>query len=221
MSPEWVLVVLTAVSMVVGTVISAITTSWILSSKLSNRPTFHQVKEGLGEVTERVHRDSDNYGEALRAVRTKIEQFELWVRDHLAEKQALKNLETDVRGLNQKLEVLSPITVKVDTMWTFMMDRGGVEAMMRGYMRRESPLALTDEGKKLIAPLIPEIRQFCLDHPEVITLPISDLEFKLANQFRDRLIAEICEPNHIYMGACIVMMMEALRLEKIIPTLAA
>lgn len=80
---------------------------------------------------------------------------------------------------------------------------------------------LTDRGKQAIAPIVPEVVQFCRQHPELSHLTISEIEIELARVFQHKLAEEVCEPNHIYMGACMVLLIEALKLEQIIPADAA
>ena len=138
----------------------------------------------------------------------------LWARDHLAERhrvQALEELVKDYSGL----------VVKVETTWDFIMDRARIEARQGGYVKRESPLVLTERGKQAIAPIVPEVAQFCRQHPEFNGMSISQLEIELARVFRHKLAEEVCEPNHIYMGACMVLLIEALKLEHVIPADAA
>ena len=79
-----------------------------------------------------------------------------------------------------------------------------------------NPLILTDAGLRAVAPILPEVKAFCESHPSLVAMSESDLEMELVRTFRQRLLEEVCEPNKIYMGACIVMLIEALRLEKVI-----
>ena len=220
MSAEWILVVLTAVGMVVGAATSAILTSWILSSKLSNRPTFRQVKESLDGVNGRTNKAEHDYGESLRAIRTKVEQVEFWARDNLSTKAEVADNRQILRDINKRLEDLPSVVTKVDTMWDFIMDRARLEATQCGFMQRESPLTLTEQGKLAIAPFLPEVKEFCKHLPNLGTISENELELELARKFRQKLLEEVCEPNNIYMGACIVILIEALRLERVVPALA-
>ena len=91
------------------------------------------------ELIEKLDRECHNYGEAISAIRTKIEQFELWSRDNLACQPELNDAIAVVREINRRLEQLAGLTVKVDALWDFMMDRAKIEAQQRGFMKRGSP----------------------------------------------------------------------------------
>jgi hypothetical protein len=102
-------------------------------------------------------------------------------------------------------------------MWEFTMDRARLEAKERGFMVKNSPLTITEKGLTALIPIMPAVREFCENNPGIVKLQEDDLELILARTFRHRLSEEVCEPNGIYMGACLVMLIEALRLENIIP----
>ena len=194
-------------SLGVTVLIAIATATWTVSRGSPTRQDLQAVNKALSE---RIDQATHDYGETVHALRRKIEEVELWSRDKLAEKHRVAAIEELIRDY-------SGLVVKVETTWDFIMDRARIEARQGGFVKRESPLMLTELGKQAIAPIVPEVVQFCRQHPEFNNMSISQLEIELARVFRHKLAAQICEPNHIYMGACMVLLIEALKLEHVIP----
>lgn len=214
---EWWTIGIAVVTFLFGILTAAITATWILGRSTGNAITQKDLTTFDTLVRELIKDAGRDFGETVTAIRKKVEEVEIWVRDHRADKNDVDDNSRSIREITKRLEQLSAITVKVDTMWDFMMDRAKVEATLRGLMKHESPLTLTPEGRRIIEPLLPEVTEFCHNHPNLNQMTEDELEIELAHTFRQRLLEEVCEPNGIYMGACIVMLMEALRLEKVIP----
>ena len=192
-------------AVVVTVFISSITATWIVARKMGDRASKHALTTGLSALQIELSTGLEKLRSSLS---NKIDQSEV---------DCGKAIES-IRGKVGEIDVkLATAAVKTDTMWDFMMDRARLEARERGFVVKNSPLVLTEQGLAAIAPILPAVRAYCEEHPDIAMMSIYELEIELAKTFRHRLLEEVCEPNHIYMGACLVMLIEALRLEQIIP----
>lgn len=208
---DWVSPAAAIVAVIVAGVSGIMNATWRVSQRTTG---FVSRKEQSDAIT----LATDNIGEALRGIRTQFEilerdfkKAELWNRDNLVSRNDFSK--TDLSEIKERLGV---IELKANTTWNFIMDRAAIEARERGWMVKKSPLTLNEEGLAAIAPILPTVKAWCNTRPEITSMTKDELEVTLASVFRDQLREEICEPNGIYMGACIVILIEALRLEKVI-----
>jgi hypothetical protein len=210
---DWISAAIGGVGILLSAFIASITATWVVGSKMTTRDELEDLDRSL---TSRLDKGMHDYGEALAAIRQKIEQVEMYMRDHYADVDTCVRIETDLTDVRRRLESLPGVLVKVDTLWSFVIDRGKLEAKDRGFMQSNSPLTLTEAGKRAIAPILPTVTDFCKEHPEMSTMNEDELASLLVKQFEPQLVKEVCEPNHIYLGACIVLLMEALRVTNVI-----
>jgi hypothetical protein len=214
---HWFSAVTDIAGLVLSAVIAAITATWVIGRNMSTRK---EVSEFVDKFERDLEKGMHDYGESLAAIRQKIEQVELWVRDSFIPKdtvrESISRLNAEVDGLGDRLEPLAGVLVKVDTLWSFVIDRGRLEARDRGYMEKNSPLVLTDAGMRAVEPIMPVVTEFCLSHPGINAMSEDELASTLVQYFEKKLIEEVCEPSNIYLGACIVMLIEALKMRNII-----
>jgi hypothetical protein len=214
---HWFSVVAELAGIAATAFIAAISATWIVGSKMATRKEVADLDKRLVAALDKGMHD---YGESLAAIRQKIEQVELWVRDNFIPKddirESLSRLNAEVDDLGDRLEPLPGVLVKVDTLWSFVIDRGRLEARDKGYMEKNSPLILTEAGIKAVEPIMPVIVEFCQTHPGIGEMEEDELASTLVKYFEQKLLDEVCEPSHIYLGACIVMLIEALKMRNIV-----
>ena len=214
---HWFSVLADLAGLALSAVIAAISATWIVGRNMSTRREVGDLGKKFDRDLEKGMRD---YGESLAAIRQKIEQVELWVRDRFIPKddvrESISRLNAEVDNLGARLEPLAGVLVKVDTLWSFVIDRGRLEARDRGFMEKNSPLILTDAGIRAVEPIMPVVTEFCLSHPGIADMTEDQLASTLVQYFEKKLIEEVCEPSNIYLGACIVMLIEALKMRSII-----
>ena len=103
---------------------------------------------------------------------------------------------------------LTSLQVKVDTIWGFLMKRALSEALVQGVATRNSPVRVNDEAKKWMSDLIPPIRDF---YAKLGRRNITDAELamEIERRFGDRILHEVCIPRGLYMGACLLIAVQA------------
>jgi hypothetical protein len=107
---------------------------------------------------------------------------------------------------------MATLTVKVDTMWTFMMKRAVSEAVGNDLMKHNSPLEITAKGYNYIKPMANEMWQYYQKHAiSASKLNDADLALAIERDFGERLLKEICIPNNLLFGECIILAIEAVR----------
>lgn len=107
---------------------------------------------------------------------------------------------------------MATLTVKVDTMWTFMMKRAVSEAVSADLMKHNSPLEITAKGYSYIQPMANELWQYYQKYTvSASKLNDADLALAIERDFGERLLKEICIPNNLLFGECIILAIEAAR----------
>jgi hypothetical protein len=92
--------------------------------------------------------------------------------------------------------------VKVDTLWDFLFRRGASEAVQRGLGVMNSPIVINDGAKAWFDGMRNELQAWYLLHTD---LTDSDLMIAIEQNFGDRILREVCIPNGIYQGACLLI----------------
>jgi len=105
---------------------------------------------------------------------------------------------------------ITALEVKVNTIWSFLMKRALSEALVQGVATRNSPVRVTDEAKRWMSDLIPPIRDF---YAKLGRRNITDVELamEIERRFGDRILNEVCIPHGLYMGACLLIAMQAVK----------
>ena len=101
---------------------------------------------------------------------------------------------------------IAAIQVKVDTMWAFTLRRGTGEAVMQGFATINSPVVFTVKAKEIIAPMIQTLEML---YNEMKPIADDDLAIEIEQAFGDKLLQDICIPNKMSMGACLVIAVAA------------
>ena len=107
---------------------------------------------------------------------------------------------------------MATLTVKVDTMWSFTMRRATAEAVTNDLMRHNSPLEITAKGYSYIQPMAKELWEYYQKYSASAgKLNDADLALAIERDFGERLLKEICIPNNLLFGECIILAVEAVR----------
>jgi hypothetical protein len=105
---------------------------------------------------------------------------------------------------------ITSLQVKVDTIWSFLMKRALSEALVQGVATRNIPVQVTYEAKRWMGDLIPPIREF---YSKLGRRNITDAELamEIERRFGDRILNEVCIPHGLYMGACLLIAIQAVK----------
>lgn len=98
---------------------------------------------------------------------------------------------------------IAEIKVKVETMWNFLLKRGVAEGVNNGMLTMNSPVRLTPESARVMEHLAPELRAFRDD--KFPALDEKQLALEIEKEFGDRLVKEVCVPNNISYGVCLLI----------------
>jgi hypothetical protein len=97
---------------------------------------------------------------------------------------------------------ITRLEVKVETMWGFLMKRAVIEGIDRGLMTVNSPVRLEPHSSEMFVHLADELRGFRAKNSR---LGEADLALAIEKQFGDRLVHEVCIPNNISFGVCLLI----------------
>ena len=105
---------------------------------------------------------------------------------------------------------ITTLDVKAETIWSFLMKRALSEAIVQGVATHNSPVRVTDEAKRWMSDLIPPIRDF---YAKLGRRNITDAELamEIERRFGDRILNEVCIPHGLYMGACLLIAIQAIK----------
>lgn len=94
------------------------------------------------------------------------------------------------------------IELKVETLWAFLFRRGVIEGLQKGWIQENSPMELTDKALEAMAPMTLEIRTWYKQAG--VQLSDLDLLLHIEHVFGNKMSNEICKPNLISNGVCLV-----------------
>jgi len=104
---------------------------------------------------------------------------------------------------------MATLSVKVDTMWSFTMKRAISEAVNNDLMKLNSPIEITSKGFSYIQPMAQELWDYYQN--KLGKLSDEDLALDLERNFGERLLKEVCIPNDMLYGECVMLAVEAVR----------
>ena len=80
----------------------------------------------------------------------------------------------------------------------------------RDAANRNSPILVTDEAKRWLGDLLPPLREF---YAKLGQRNITDTELALEieRRFGDQLVQKVCIPHGLFMGACLLIAISALK----------
>ena len=103
---------------------------------------------------------------------------------------------------------ITSLQVKVDTIWGFLMKRAMSEALAMGVATHNSPIKVTDEAKAWMKDLVPPIRAFYANLGRR-NITDAELAMEIERRFGERIFNEVCIPHGLYMGACLLIAVQA------------
>jgi hypothetical protein len=94
------------------------------------------------------------------------------------------------------------LKLKVETLWAFLFRRGVIEGFQKGWLKENSPMDLTDEANKAMAVIEPDLKIWYKQAGQLLgdMELLQQIEFK----FGKRIMLEVCKPNLISNGVCLV-----------------
>lgn len=101
--------------------------------------------------------------------------------------------------------------VKIDTTWDFLIRRSIAEATAKGLGTLNSPLIIDDEARALFSePLQNSLRAWfeALARPNISD---RDLFIEIERVFGDQILQEVCNPNKLNSGECILIAVSIVR----------
>ena len=106
---------------------------------------------------------------------------------------------------------IARIELKVNTIWEFLMQRAIGEAVQKGLADLNSPLMLTPGGRSLYSDKwIGDLQKFYRSQKFKNDY---DLALAIERQFGHEMVKDICIPNGLDKGACLVAAVEAAKQE--------
>jgi len=103
-------------------------------------------------------------------------------------------------------------SIKIDTLWDFIIRRAKVEFVEKGFGVMQSPLAIKAGALKLIEPFVMRVLPFYNDlvdkNPAISD---KDLFIELEMKFGDDLVKQVCIPHNLTAGACMILVIEGCR----------
>jgi hypothetical protein len=73
-----------------------------------------------------------------------------------------------------------------------------------------SPILVTDEAKRWLGDLLPLLREFYAKLGRR-NITEAELALKIERQFGDQLVQKVCIPHGLFMGACLLIAISALK----------
>jgi len=143
-----------------------------------------------------------NTGEGLQALRTKVNEVEIWSRDNLVRRDDFDRLMDEVQ--EQKIgQRLALIEDKVNTMWAFQMRRAMSEVVESGAGTKNSPLIFTEQAREAFGPFKKQLVEFYKTLPA--TMDDSEVLLEIERKFGDVLLDNVCIPFKLSHGACLLL----------------
>lgn len=118
-----------------------------------------------------------------------------------------------VAGFVRIIYQLGQLELKVNTAWDFLMRRGQVELVEKGWGTKHSPIRLTAIAFEAVLPLINDIVKFYTQlkksKPKITE---RDMFIAIEKEFGEQLIERICIPMNVQLGACVIAVMESCKI---------
>lgn len=104
---------------------------------------------------------------------------------------------------------ISKLEDRVDVLWKFLIERGVAEAIHKGIAKRNSPIEIDPTASEWITPLMEDLKRIVTQQKK----PLSESSWahEIEKHFGKRIVNEVCVPNGISAGACLVILIDALR----------
>lgn len=104
---------------------------------------------------------------------------------------------------------MTRLEVKVDTMWGMLLKRAVVEGVHMGMMAVNSPIRLINNSGAILEHMQDELRKFYIENCSDCSESAAAL--LIEKEFGSRLAKDVCIPNKISMGVCILIALSMAR----------
>lgn len=94
------------------------------------------------------------------------------------------------------------IELKLDIIWSYIMERGMASMITSGLGTLNSPLIISDEAIAWFAPMEKELKSI---YKKYTKLDDYKLGFEIQKSLGDRMLREICIPHKITNGECLLI----------------
>lgn len=98
---------------------------------------------------------------------------------------------------------ITKLEVKVDTMWGMLLKRAVVEGVQLGVLGVNSPVRLINHSGAMLEVMAGELRE--IYEKEWKNLSEEQIALEIEKKFGDRLVKEVCIPNNISYGVCLLI----------------
>jgi hypothetical protein len=98
---------------------------------------------------------------------------------------------------------ITKLEVKVEIVWGMLMKRAAVEGVHQGLMEVRSPIRLANNSGALLEHMAPDIIAFYEKNCKKMSESAAALAIE--QEFGTRLAKEVCIPNKISFGICIII----------------
>jgi hypothetical protein len=93
-------------------------------------------------------------------------------------------------------------TERVNTMWQSFLTRSVAEGVKHGMLEVHSPVRLVNDSGKKLESMAPELRELYRQNKKATE---QDLSLLIQRQYGARLLQDICLPNDIPYGVCLIV----------------
>jgi hypothetical protein len=93
-------------------------------------------------------------------------------------------------------------TERVNTMWQSFLTRSVAEGVKRGVLEVHSPVRLVNDSGRILESMAAELRALYKENPR---LSEPNLSLLIQKNFGARLLHDVCLPNDIPYGVCLIM----------------
>lgn len=97
---------------------------------------------------------------------------------------------------------LGRYTERVNTMWQSFLTRSVAEGVRSGHLQVHSPVRLINDSGKILESMAEDLMALYAAHPKISE---GDLSLLIQKKFGARLLHEVCLPNDIPYGVCLII----------------
>lgn len=101
---------------------------------------------------------------------------------------------------------MSATETKLNVVWGFLMNRAIGEAVQKNIATFNSPVVISEEAKRWMAGMADQLREFYAKLGR--RLSEWELALEIERMFGEQILKEVCIPNHLSQGACLLIAIE-------------
>lgn len=98
---------------------------------------------------------------------------------------------------------ITRLEVRVEVIWNFLLKRAIVEGVDKGLMTLNSPVRITNKATSVLGVMTKELQEKYKTTWN--KLSENELAFVIEKEYGDRLVQEVCLPNNITLGVCLLI----------------